>query len=196
MFSILWKLYNQQYSDARSQKIRKYATGGPNTHWNHFKKSPNLSRKKYQSSSEKTPALSEQNSSPFRTKLQSFPDKTGFSFGDKFQIDLSKNYLVLPIQAHIRTQNPQTTNRIPVVLSWSPRPTNGDTNPPKAKETAPNKAEALPEYCRPLSIAKVVAEVKQRPRENRIPRIKHSYNQKEQPENNAIISPIEKNIKP
>lgn len=34
--------------------------------------------------------------------------------------------------------------------------TRGDTIPPNANPVAPNKAEAVPEFCRSLSIAKVV----------------------------------------
>ena len=55
-----------------------------------------------------------------------------------------------------------------------PMPTSGETNPPKQNETAPSKADALPEYCRPLSIASVVDDVKHNPNEKRMPSIKIS----------------------
>ena len=71
-----------------------------------------------------------------------------------------------------------TTNTLPVAYSGLPIPTNGETMPPNANETAPNNAEALPDNSLPSSIARVVEEVKQRPRENRMPIINNSYIQK------------------
>ena len=41
--------------------------------------------------------------------------------------------------------------------------TRGDTIPPNANPVAPNSAEAVPEFCRSLSIAKVVEAVKVSP---------------------------------
>ena len=41
--------------------------------------------------------------------------------------------------------------------------TRGDTIPPNANPVAPNSAEAVPEFCRSLSIAKVVEAVKVNP---------------------------------
>ena len=57
----------------------------------------------------------------------------------------------------------QTTNVTPVDTRIFPKPTNGETIPPEAKQSAPNRAEAAPAYRRSLSIAKVVEEVKVSP---------------------------------
>ena len=53
-----------------------------------------------------------------------------------------------------------TTKTMPVVLRMSPVPTMGETIPPKAKQTAPRMADALPAYRRSLSMASVVERVK------------------------------------
>ena len=95
-----------------------------------------------------------------------------------------------------REHTAHTTNIIPKVYSGFPRLTKGEAIPPKANETAPNKADALPEYCLPLSIAKAVDEVKQNPNEKRIPSINTSYVQKPQSLNKAIISHREKTSSP
>ena len=48
--------------------------------------------------------------------------------------------------AHSNEQIAQIMNVIPVDISISPKPTNGETIPPAAKHSAPSKAEAAPEY--------------------------------------------------
>ena len=59
-----------------------------------------------------------------------------------------------------------------------PNPTNGETIPPEAKQSAPNKAEAAPAYRRSQSIAKVVDDVKVSPIMNSKANINNSYVQK------------------
>lgn len=44
-----------------------------------------------------------------------------------------------------------------------PRPTSGETMPPKRKPDAPPMAEATPIWLRPSSMARVVVEVKMNP---------------------------------
>ena len=78
------------------------------------------------------------------------------------------------IYTQARELTAHTTNTIPVVRSGFPIPTSGETSPPNPNETAPNNAEALPEDSLPLSMARVVEEVKQRPNEKRMPSIKPS----------------------
>ena len=55
------------------------------------------------------------------------------------------------------------TKMIPEDVSISPIPTSGETIPPKAKQTAPSKAEAVPAFSRWHSMANVVVEVKVSP---------------------------------
>lgn len=95
-----------------------------------------------------------------------------------------------------REHTAQTTKTIPVECIRFPMPTKGETTPPKAKETDPSNADALPEYIRPLSIASVVEEVKQSPNEKRIQSINTSYTQKLHPANKATISHTEKTSNP
>ena len=57
----------------------------------------------------------------------------------------------------------QTTNVTPVDTRIFPKPTNGETIPPEAKQSAPSRSEAAPEFLISLSIAKVVEEVKVSP---------------------------------
>ena len=59
-----------------------------------------------------------------------------------------------------------------------PIPTSGETIPPKAKPTAPNSADAVPEFSRPLSMASVVDEVKVRPSMKMTASSNSSYTQK------------------
>ena len=69
-----------------------------------------------------------------------------------------------------------------------PRPTNGETIPPEAKQSAPNKAEAAPAYRRSQSIAKVVDDVKVSPIMNSKANISNSYAQKPHPLYKATIT--------
>lgn len=86
-------------------------------------------------------------------------------------------------------QTELTTKIIPEDARISPMPTNGDTIPPKAKQTAPNSAEAVPAFSRWHSIAKAVVEVKVSPITNRSIINSTSYIQKPHPDINAAHSP-------
>ena len=67
----------------------------------------------------------------------------------------------------INELNEQMTKRSPVVTIMLPKPTKGDTTPPKAKQIAPKRADAVPAFFRSLSMANVVEDVKVRPIENK-----------------------------
>ena len=67
------------------------------------------------------------------------------------------------IIAHPKEHEEHKRNISPVVGRISPMLTRGDTIPPNANPVAPNSAEAVPEFCRSLSIAKVVEAVKVSP---------------------------------
>ena len=60
-------------------------------------------------------------------------------------------------------QRAQTTKTVPVERSVSPRPTSGETMPPKANPEAPSSAEAVPACSRVQSMASVVEVVKVSP---------------------------------
>lgn len=59
-----------------------------------------------------------------------------------------------------------------------PRPTNGDTIPPAAKQNAPRSADAVPEFSRWLSIARAVLDVNVMPMLNSRTSMRASYTQK------------------
>lgn len=61
-----------------------------------------------------------------------------------------------------------------VVSMMSERPTSGETMPPKRNPVAPNMADAAPTAMRPSSIARVVVDVKMRPRERRVRNVSDS----------------------
>ena len=63
------------------------------------------------------------------------------------------------IMAQPKEHTEHKKNINPVVESIFPILTRGDTIPPNANPVAPNRAEAVPEFCRSLSIAKVVEDV-------------------------------------
>lgn len=69
-----------------------------------------------------------------------------------------------------------------------PMPTNGETIPPKANPSAPNKAEAVPALLRSQSIAKVLEAVKVSPSIDRRQINSSSYIQKLQSKANATKS--------
>lgn len=85
-------------------------------------------------------------------------------------------------------QTELTTKIIPEDARISPMPTNGDTIPPKAKQTAPSSAEAVPAFSRWHSIAKAVVEVKVSPIMNRSAIKSSSYSQKLHPDIKAAHS--------
>ena len=68
-------------------------------------------------------------------------------------------------------------NTIPVVVSISPSPTNGDTSPPKANPAAPNTAEAVPALSRARFMASVVVDVNVSPSEKSMANSSVSYTQ-------------------
>ena len=103
---------------------------------------------------------------------------------------LSEKYTLLrlfpsAISIHTKELHAHTMKMMPVDVMMFPNPTNGDTTPPKAKPTAPNKAEAVPAFCRWLSIARVVVEVNVSPIVNKSSSNKLSYIQKLHDDNNA-----------
>ena len=70
---------------------------------------------------------------------------------------------------------------MPVDERMFPKPTNGETTPPAAKQMAPSKAEAVPAFSRWQSMANAVVEVKVSPMKNSKNSISPSYTQKLHP---------------
>ena len=81
---------------------------------------------------------------------------------------------------------------IPVETMILPRPTSGETIPPKANPSAPSSAEAVPALSCSQSIASVLEAVKVSPSIDKRPISSTSYIQKLQPETKAIRSNAEK----
>ena len=78
------------------------------------------------------------------------------------------------MRVQINEQMEPTRKAMPVETRIFPRPTNGDTIPPKANPSAPSRAEAIPACDRSQSIAKVFEAVKVSPSMESSPRSKTS----------------------
>ena len=75
----------------------------------------------------------------------------------------------------------QTTKAAPVEYIVLPRPTSGETMPPKANPAAPSRADAVPDSERVHSMASVVEVVKVRPIEKSSPMSSPNQNSRRSP---------------